>query len=198
MVRVLIGHTFVYSSQTVADERSRHQFLLEKITCRGPDAYAAFANILATNYPSAYDILQNDNDANSTVAMSASDVVLSCFPFFSGRKTNTQSDDEDEVDEADDEGPAGLSEFQRELPRVKFVVKKSEMIHYLPDIGTYTMESKLRGVAFIANIIHFDNYSRRNGAEADRDNLVSLFKQMGFTVFYYEDLTKSVCSAYSV
>lgn len=58
-------------------------------------------------------------------------------------------------------------------------------------LEVYPMKSSRRGVIFIVNIITYKNntHPTRNGAEADRDNLVSLFRQLGFTVFYYEDLT---------
>lgn len=59
-------------------------------------------------------------------------------------------------------------------------------------LQVYNMRSKKRGVFFFVNIIKFklkgeDKY--RNGAQADRENLVSLFREMNFTVFYYEDIT---------
>lgn len=58
-------------------------------------------------------------------------------------------------------------------------------------LEVYPMTSTRRGVIFIVNIIKYKNntHPTRNGAEADRDNLLSLFRQLGFTVFYYEDLT---------
>lgn len=55
------------------------------------------------------------------------------------------------------------------------------------------MRSEKRGILIVVNNIHFRNkLRRRNGAETDRDNLVSVFRQMGFFVCVQEDLTKYV------
>lgn len=56
------------------------------------------------------------------------------------------------------------------------------------------MRSPKRGILIIVNNIHFLNkpWLRRNGAETDRDNLVYVFRQMGFFVCVQEDLTKLV------
>lgn len=56
------------------------------------------------------------------------------------------------------------------------------------------MRSQKRGILIIVNNIHFINkpWLRRNGAETDRDNLVHVFRQMGFFVCVQEDLTKLV------
>lgn len=59
-------------------------------------------------------------------------------------------------------------------------------------LQAYPMRNRNRGVVFIVNIITYmnDTNPTRNGAETDRENLVCLFRQLGFTVFYYEDLTR--------
>lgn len=59
-------------------------------------------------------------------------------------------------------------------------------------LGTYNMKSKERGVLFFVNIINFaDNFKKkRNGAEIDHANLVTLFRELGYKIFYYEDLTR--------
>lgn len=55
------------------------------------------------------------------------------------------------------------------------------------------MNSEKRGILIIVNNIHFRNkYRKRNGAETDRDNLVHVFRQMGFFICVQEDLTKYV------
>lgn len=60
------------------------------------------------------------------------------------------------------------------------------------DLEAYEMRRHNRGVVFIVNIINYknDTHPKRNGAETDKVNLISLFQQLGFTVFYYEDLTR--------
>lgn len=63
------------------------------------------------------------------------------------------------------------------------------------------MRSQKRGILIIVNNIHFVNkpWLRRNGAETDRDNLVHVFRQMGFFVCVQEDLTRlvGICVPYS-
>lgn len=55
------------------------------------------------------------------------------------------------------------------------------------------MNSDKRGILIIVNNIHFrQKWRRRNGAETDRDNLVHVFRQMGFFICVQEDLTKYV------
>lgn len=88
-----------------------------------------------------------------------------------------------------------LTEFLDDIrPNLQINVKRSNRIHGDPTskIGTYTMNSPNRGIFVLVNNIHFKNKNRRNGAEADRDNLVALFRQMGFTILLYEDLSKDV------
>lgn len=177
--------------QEETDQRIRHQLLLKKITRRGPNAYAAFEKLLGTSFPAAFEILQNGNQPSlggDLACVTNSDVLRSCFPFVFGGAESNHSDNDDSS--PDDDIP--LTEYQNQLPRVAFTVQISNQIHYHPRIGTYTMESKYRGVAFIVNIIKFDNKDPRNGARADRNNLVTLLRQMGIKVFYYEDLTKAV------
>lgn len=62
------------------------------------------------------------------------------------------------------------------------------------------MRSPKRGILIIVNNIHFMNKPRlrRNGAETDRDNLVHVFRQMGFFVCVQEDLTKLVRTLFSL
>lgn len=55
------------------------------------------------------------------------------------------------------------------------------------------MRSEKRGILIVVNNIHFrSKFRRRNGAETDRDNLVNVFRQMGFFICVQEDLTKYV------
>lgn len=60
-----------------------------------------------------------------------------------------------------------------------------------PLIPSYIMKSKIRGVFFYVNNIHFGGSAEpRDGATKDRDNLITLFREMNFSVFYFEDLTR--------
>ena len=71
-------------------------------------------------------------------------------------------------------------------------VKRAANFGSHPKLQVYSMKSKRRGVFFFVNIVHFKAEKKdRLGAEKDRDNLVTLFSEMNYTVFYYEDLTRT-------
>lgn len=86
-------------------------------------------------------------------------------------------------------GKYRLEEFTETVER-NYEVKITGVRQFHKLLEAYPMRTAKRGVIFIANIITYKNetHPRRNGAETDKDNLVSLFRQLGFTVFYYEDL----------
>lgn len=71
-------------------------------------------------------------------------------------------------------------------------VKRADTHGAHPKMGIYRMQSKPRGIFFFVNIIKFDK-KPRHGADMDRENLVTLFRELGFTNYYYEDLTKLQC-----
>lgn len=58
----------------------------------------------------------------------------------------------------------------------------------------YSMRSKNRGVLFLVNIIDIQNKpdKYRNGAMWDKIKLITLFREFGFKIFYYENLTLRV------
>lgn len=60
------------------------------------------------------------------------------------------------------------------------------MDHHL--LHTYSMKSRNRGVLFLVNNIDFLTQKKRNGAESDRVNLVTLFRALNFIIYYYENL----------
>lgn len=93
-------------------------------------------------------------------------------------------------DTADKGGKRLLQEFREKVPsqyQVEFSVRGQSH----RKLEVYEMKKRNRGVVFIVNVITYINetHPTRHGAETDKDNLVSLFQQLGFTVFYYEDLT---------
>lgn len=93
----------------------------------------------------------------------------------------------------------GLKEFTLPLKsRHNYAVQKSTKFHGLESgskVSTYRMRSTNRGVLFLVNIVHFDQQGKkRNGADADRDNLIALFREMGFKIFYHENLKRDVNS----
>lgn len=70
-------------------------------------------------------------------------------------------------------------------------VKRASSYGTHPKLGVYNMKSKKRGVFFFANIINFPEKDKsRSGADCDRENLITLFREMGFKIFYYEDIKR--------
>jgi Caspase domain/Caspase recruitment domain len=70
-------------------------------------------------------------------------------------------------------------------------VKRAANFGSHPKLGVYNMKSKKRGVFFFVNIIEFKSEkNNRRGAEMDRENLITLFSEMNYTVLYYEDLSR--------
>lgn len=59
------------------------------------------------------------------------------------------------------------------------------------NIRSYPMKSKNRGVLFLVNIIEIKNRPDlyRNGAILDKKKLIALFREFGFKIFYYENIT---------
>jgi hypothetical protein len=79
-------------------------------------------------------------------------------------------------------------------PIEKISIQNATKFGKRADLPVYSMRSKNRGVFFLVNIINFVKKSPRNGADVDRDNLITLFRGLGYTIFYYEDLTQKVSS----
>lgn len=109
-----------------------------------------------------------------------------------------EDDTKNNNDTVDETGETGgekrlLQEF-REPVRSQYQVELAVRRQNHRILEAYEMRKRNRGVVFIVNVITYINetHPTRNGAEADKDNLVSLFQQLGFTVFYYEDLTSDV------
>lgn len=110
-----------------------------------------------------------------------------------GSRSVSEEDDamNNNNDDTDDKGgKRRLEEFNEKVPK-QFHVELSVRPQSHRLLEAYEMRRRNRGVVFIVNVITYKNetHPTRNGAEADKDNLVSLFRQLGFTVFYYEDLT---------
>lgn len=109
--------------------------------------------------------------------------------FANGSSSNANGSKTDDVIE--------LKEYTQTLQsRHNYTVQKSSKFHGFDSgskVSTYSMRSTDRGVLFLVNIVHFDQHAKlRNGADADRDNLIALFREMGFKIFYYENLKRDV------
>lgn len=192
---------FLFHLKKTNEPAIRHRDLLEKITHRGPKAYVTFLSILETTFPVAFEALQKERIAanqENLNCITQTDLFTSCWPFAFPRRqvedddTYAESTIGDENTELINGMDIELTQYEELLPEVPFTVTKSTEINYSKVTSTYRMESRNRGVAFIVNIIDFPNYARRAGADVDRNFLVTLFREMGFTVFYFENFTKSV------
>lgn len=200
------------SDEEVQLDRSRKYF--EKITKRGPTAYAELKAILRSlKYVEALRILEEiDPPNNEFVSLSranshkSTDIV--------DNRVSEPPDDQPSVSKPivsssalspricnstifhlqvlhnDADGP--LKPFVGELSGQNREVIKSTRIHTDKVLDVYTMKSKQnRGVLFIVNIIDFPNpEKRRNGAELDGESLIHIFREIGFTTFYYTNLNQ--------
>ncbi|XP_055308506.1 caspase Dronc-like isoform X3 [Sitodiplosis mosellana] len=63
---------------------------------------------------------------------------------------------------------------------------------YNGKIKIYSMNSQNRGIFCFVNINNFQRKKekKREGGNIDRDKLVTLFREMGFVCYYYEDMSK--------
>lgn len=73
------------------------------------------------------------------------------------------------------------SVFNPTRSKLKLVPVKSSSIPY---------DGDPKRIFIIVNIINLDNNENRKGADCDRDNLIRLFTKLGYTIFYFEDLTR--------
>lgn len=96
-------------------------------------------------------------------------------------------------DEADNKLEVVLEVYSRPVnPTINIDIQKATAFGACGQAGVYTMRTRHRGVLFYANIINFQDGSRRRGAEFDTDNFIALFRQLGFDIFYYENITAEV------
>lgn len=108
--------------------------------------------------------------------------------------SRTVSEEDDAMVEGSDKGGdkrLRLEVFEGRV-RSPYTVELAVRAQVHRNLVAYPMKKRNRGVIFIVNVITYINetHPKRNGAETDKDNLVSLFRQLGFTIFYYEDLTR--------
>lgn len=189
-----------------SDEQDKHSKLLDKITHRGPTAFKSLLEICKEeNFCEAYKILTS-NDLpissykNSFVSISeARSKLRSNSNEQPASTTPIKSETEPEV-----LGccfPKKPTDGFKLMPYTKVTnfhihgleVKRAPQFGTHPKISVYNMKSKSRGIFFLVNIIRFTNQKDRSGAYADHDNLVTLFRELGYTIYYYEDLTKESC-----
>ncbi|XP_053690230.1 caspase Dronc [Sabethes cyaneus] len=200
------------------DEATKHKMLFEKITKRGPTAFQKLLDICQLNFPAAYNLLKsgnvltinNDHEnfhsiSNAKRHRSSSDANLidpnrstELHRKFRNLSVGSRSVSEEEdsksrlFNSADRNRKCKLEIFEENVLD-KYEVKLTKSPQQPKLLHAYPMKSRNRGTVFILNIITYINNTHpvRNGAKTDKDNLVSLFRQLGFKVFYYEDLTRA-------
>uniref|UniRef100_A0A2M4CSE3 Putative caspase-1 n=1 Tax=Anopheles darlingi TaxID=43151 RepID=A0A2M4CSE3_ANODA len=209
--RLLSPNMIERIEQLALDETNRHRKLFEKITKRGPKAFTILLDICQRNFPSAYALLNpasNNNQMHSTHNPKRQrSISFNVLP-----RSNTQRSQGDVEDGKNnhimsstlsEESKCCLEVYPDTLPHTFTVTLTSNLssINTTFDVQrgqnakvpSYSMKSRNRGVAFIVNVIDFvkNVHAKRNGADIDGRNLISLFQQLGFVVFYYENITKA-------
>ncbi|XP_058453187.1 caspase Dronc-like [Malaya genurostris] len=197
------------------NEATQHKKLFEKITKRGPTAYQTLLDICQKNFPAAYALLpkpvnitsnlKNSSNSNGqekyhskynpnrqrSVSVNLGDCNRSI-----GSHSVSEEDDlknNNSLRETTDKGSKYLLELFEEKVSDLYKVELTTRHQRHRLLQVYEMRSHNRGVVFILNIINYinDTHPVRNGARTDKNNLISLFRQLGFKVFYYEDLTSA-------
>uniref|UniRef100_A0A336LMF0 CSON011090 protein n=1 Tax=Culicoides sonorensis TaxID=179676 RepID=A0A336LMF0_CULSO len=190
------------------DTITRHKNLLKKITERGPTAFTVFKGICETDFKEAADILKfSPIDDNQKTFLSISESKrenererremyegksLSRVDAKSEPSTsnNGSSSSSSKSNGNKNENLLRLEAYDGPIQKI-LEVKRATRFGTVtrPGIETYSMKSKHRGVLFLVNIIDFkEKDKRRNGAESDKEVLLDLFNQMGFKLFYYENI----------
>ena len=199
------------------DELLKNKMLFQKLTHRGPTAFNKILDILKENmFHEAHKMLTaypvpSSTFSNVEVVLEVNDIFLSINETKNRNRIVTQNNinnnnrHEDEADETEsqtnNDGPCLAKPMQIKLKpyteKTSFLiepeiqVKRAERYGSHPKLQVYNMKSPKRGVFFFVNIIRFQGDKKnRNGAEKDRENLITLFREMYYTVFYYEDLTR--------
>lgn len=169
------------------NETDRKMALWRKIPKRGPKAYDKLLEICSENYPQAYIILNKAIARNLGQMTSVSQ----------SRENYAQLDEPDMKDgmclSVAKKEPLEVAEFKpysgKLVNHLNLTVKKSTKIHVNPKLKVYKMSSRNRGVLFLINIINFRKKEfNRKGANNDRDNLIYLFTELGFIIYYFEDI----------
>lgn len=157
-------------------EEIKHRRLLEKITKRGPEAFDKLLLICnECGYQEAHRILKP---------------TASYSEYHSIRDSTTESTRQ--VEENMDIRLEPYTEQTNPLYTVN--VEKSDVINS-HKITVYSMCSEKRGVFFFVNNTSIGK-SERNTAHMDKDYLISLFRGLGYTIFYYENISLKVNLVY--
>lgn len=201
-----------------SDDYAKKRLLFQKLTHRGPTAFHKILEICQENeYKEAHAMLSASTIPSATFSREEADVdeynslSISMSKNKYNRSISHSPNNGNRADEADSkkiitivdgnlESKAkqktsklapyeGKTSFQFDA---SLEVKRAANYGSHSKLQVYPMKSKRRGVFFFVNIIKFKNEKLdRHGAEKDRENLVTLFREMNYTVFYYEDITRA-------
>ncbi|XP_030385240.1 caspase Dronc [Scaptodrosophila lebanonensis] len=174
----------------------RHRQLFKKLTQRGPRAYETIISVLES--------LDCKEAANVLLSVDSGSFVSLREANKSRRPGMTVVDEgvtteglvlskvskESKYQYLNPNEP--LVPYTKPVQNSKRIVKKSDKCHEDAVTGTYPMCSQYnRGVLFMVNIIDFPNPGViRNGAFKDGEELIHLFREIGFTIFPYINLNK--------
>ncbi|EAA13168.4 AGAP004754-PA [Anopheles gambiae str. PEST] len=196
----MLSPTMVSRIEGIAqDEVTRHKKLFEKITKRGPKAFDTLLAICQQAFPTAYLILKpnsNDNQMHSThnpqrVRSVSCNVAPKVYSLRSPGDVDDGKNNNFASNALVEESKCILQVYPDILPTTFSVKLSTRPAETHPKVPAYPMKGRNRGVAFIVNVITFLKkvHPTRNGADIDGRNLISVFQQLGFVVFYYEDIT---------
>lgn len=209
---IMISPSLSLFMQRDSNKRKWHDELLLKITHRGPTAYDTFLDILKQQFPEAHEILTHQSystnnisirgqrNANSLNRQTSSEPNEPSTPPSDIQPSNGISDvpcSSSTVPTERAERTINLVEYTAELtPKVNYGLEKSTQFHgeSASSVECYPMRSQNRGILVFVNNIQFETskHLERFGAESDRDNFITLFRQMGFKILYYENLRQLV------
>lgn len=205
------------------DEMEKKRLLLNKLIHRGPDAFRALLDICKrNNYDEALLLLSGSTNPAATPLLNGAVVVddtnalsISTTIRLNRSISQTSPSNGNRSDETDDaialtDGslfskpkvkpqapkPLKLAPYTKKTSfqfDVNLEVKRAANYGQHHKLQVYNMKNKRRGVFLFVNIIKFKNHKDRDGADMDRENLVTLFSEMNYTIFYYEDLTRQDC-----
>lgn len=172
---------------------SKHEELLKRITESGPDAFQDLVDICESNFWDAADFLTSFKKPERIVQIGYGRAFASC---------------RNQTDPVKVEKDGIISSFFKRdiIPNIQLelftddsiedeTMRVTKAVRFCSgNILTYPMMSKNRGVLFFVNIIEIqhraDKY--RHGAELDKMKLITLFREFGFKIFYYENVTLKV------
>ncbi|XP_037936678.1 caspase Dronc [Teleopsis dalmanni] len=180
-------------------ELERHKRLWKKLTQRGPDAYQQIRTVLSQlGFDKALQILDVKNPEYVSISSNKRNGRTAERPPVREPLANI---DENQVDgdgnchsQSTDE--VTLEEFKKWeqiADKKKYEVILSKELHVDNKVGSYSMKSRYnRGVVFIVNIIDFPNKKlHRDGAIEDSVSLLHLFRELGFKLYSYKNLTRT-------